>query len=126
MNTLICPNCGCSLVRLGISQDKAVPYNHGGEEYFFCCQACVDVFTTDPRKYLEKISDLVVCPSCLAEKPVERAVKSTIAGKQVPFCGCPYCVEMFEKDPDFYTKRLEGTVPNEGVFNHEGCSVRPE
>ncbi len=52
MNTSICPNCGCALVRLGISKDKAVPYNHGGEEYFFCCQGCVDVFIIDPPKYV--------------------------------------------------------------------------
>ncbi len=126
MKTLICPNCGCSLVRLGISKDKAVAHNYGGEEYFFCCQGCVDVFTTDPPKYLKRTSDVIVCPSCLAEKPLERAIKVTLAGQEVHTCGCPYCTEVFQKDPDFYIKRLEGTIPNEGVFDHEGCSVRPE
>jgi len=39
----------------------------------------------------------------------------------------PYCAEVFGKDPDFYIKRLEGTIPNEGVvLDHEACCIRPE
>ena len=114
MKTLICPTCGCSLVRLGISKENAVAYRYNSAEYHFCCQGCVDVFITDPQKYLQKSNDMIVCPSCLAEKPLERAVKSTVAGQEVHFCGCPYCEEVFQKDPDFYIKRLEGTIPNEG------------
>ena len=30
MRTPICPHCGCGLVRLGISKDKAVHYEHDG------------------------------------------------------------------------------------------------
>jgi len=51
MKTLICPTCGCSLVRLGISKEKAFPHSYNSEEYRFCCQACVDLFTIDPQKY---------------------------------------------------------------------------
>ncbi|MGH7449898.1 MAG: YHS domain-containing protein, partial [bacterium] len=69
MNTLICPTCGCSLVRLGVARDRAVAYRYHDQEYHFCCRACVDIFITDPEKYLQETSDLVVCPSCLAEKP---------------------------------------------------------
>lgn len=47
MKTLICPTCGCSLVRLGISKNKSVAQHHDGEEYRFCCQGCIDVFITD-------------------------------------------------------------------------------
>jgi hypothetical protein len=28
------------------------------------------VFATDPERYLAQIRDVVVCPACLAEKPV--------------------------------------------------------
>ena len=126
IRTVICPNCGCSLVRLGISKDKAVPYSYDGNEYFFCCQGCLDLFVTDPQKYLQRTSDLIVCPSCLAEKPLERAEKFEATGGEVHFCGCPYCAEVFRKDPDFYIKRLEDTIPGDGVFGHEGCSIRPE
>ncbi len=38
----------------------------------------------------------------------------------------PYCA-VFEKDPDFYIKRLEGTIPNESVvLDHEAWCIRPE
>jgi len=127
MKTLICRTCGCSLVRLGISNGQAVTYSHNGEEHHFCCQGCTDVFITDPQKYLEETSNLIVCPSCLAEKPPDMAVKLEIAGQEVDFCRCPYCAEVFGNDPDFYMKRLAGTIANEGaVLDHEGCCIRPE
>ncbi len=127
METLICRTCGCSLVRLGISKEQAVTYSHSGEEHHFCCQGCTDLFITDPQKYLEETNNLIVCPSCLAEKPPDMAVKLEIAGQEMDFCRCPYCAEVFEKDPDFYIKRLEGTIANEGaVLDHEGCCIRPE
>ncbi len=83
MKTLICPTCGCSLVRLGISKDKATPYTYNDEEYYFCCQGCADIFVTDPDKYLQELSELIVCPVCLAEKPKDVAVKLEIAGQEV-------------------------------------------
>ncbi len=126
METRICPTCGCSLVRLGVTDDQSVAYQHGGKEHHFCCQGCLDVFVTDPEKYLRQMSDLVVCPTCLAEKPRERAVKLEVAGQEGYFCGCPYCAELFRKNPDFYIMRLEGAIPHEGVLGHEGCCVRPE
>ncbi len=127
MKTLICRTCGCSLVRLGISNDQAVAYSHNGEEHHFCCQGCTDLFITDPTKYLQDTDNLIVCPSCLAEKPLDMAVKLEIAGQEVHFCRCPYCAEVFENDPDFYMKRLAGTIVNEGaVLDHEGCCIRPE
>jgi len=126
MKTLICPTCGCSLVRLGVNKEKAATFRYNNEEYFFCCQGCVDLFTTDPQKFLRETNDLIVCPTCLAEKPLNTAIKVQIAGLEVHFCRCPYCAEVFQKAPEFYTQRLEGTIPNEGVLDHEGCCVRPE
>ena len=126
MNTLICSTCRCSLVRLGVSNDKAATYVSSGKEYSFCCQKCGDVFRADSQKYLQVPVDLIViCPTCLGEKPVEWAVKSRIAGQDAHFCGCPLCTEAFQKNPEFYVNRLEGTVPNEGVLDNEGSSVRP-
>ncbi len=125
METLICSTCGCSLVRLGVSKEDSVVHHHNGENYRFCCQGCVDVFITDPEKYLKDTNDLIVCPTCLAEKPRQRSATFTYAGQEVPYCRCPYCAEVFQKNPDFYIARLEGTIPNEGVLDHEGGSVRP-
>ena len=126
MTTLICPYCGCSLVRLGISEEKAATYIHDGTEYQFCCQGCVGLFTTDPEKYLLETSDLIVCPTCLAEKPLNSAVKLNIGEQQVHFCRCPYCAEVFQKKPAFYLDRLKGMTPHEGVLDHDGCCVRPD
>ncbi len=125
MKTLICPTCGCSLVRLGIGREKAAVGRHNSEEYYFCCQGCADLFATDPAKFLEETKNLIVCPTCLAEKPRQLAVTLETGGEVVHFCRCPYCAEVFQKDPDYYMKRLQGTIPNEGVFDHEGCCVRP-
>ena len=126
MKTLICPACGCSLVRLGISKDKAVAHDHNDEKLHFCCQGCVDVFITDPHKYLKETNDLIVCPACLVEKPREWAVKLNFSGLEVHFCRCTHCAEVFQENPDFYIQRLEGIIPNEGVLDHEGCCIRPD
>ena len=125
MNTLICRTCGCSLVRLGISNDQAVFHTHDGGEYPFCCQACVDLFVTDPQKYAQETDDLIVCLSCLAEKPRQSAARLEHEGKEVFFCRCPYCAELFQDYPEYYIERLEGKIPFEGVLGNEGCCVRP-
>ena len=126
MKTLICPTCGCSLVRLGVSKEKSVTNRSNGQEYHFCCQGCADLFTADPAKHLEQTKDLVVCPTCLAEKPIKSAVTMNVGGQEIHFCRCPYCAEVFQKNPEFYIQRLEGIIPNEGVLDHDGCCVRPE
>ena len=126
MKTLICPTCGCSLVRLGISKENAVAHSHGGQEYRFCCQGCVDLFITDPEKCLQETGELIVCPTCLAEKPEASAVTMKIGQHEVQFCRCPHCAQLFEKNPDFYVQRLDGLIPNEGVLDHEGCCIKPE
>ncbi len=115
MKTLICPYCGCSLVRLGISKEKAARYGYDGTEYHFCCQDCADAFAADPEQHLQRTKDLVVCPTCLAEKTPELTFTFEYAGQEVPYCGCPYCREVFLKAPDYYFKRLEGTEAMEGV-----------
>ena len=125
MNTLICRTCGCSLVRLGISNDQAVFHTHDGGEYPFCCQACVDLFVTDPQKYAQETDDLIVCPTCLAEKPRRSAARLEYAGREVHFCRCPYCAELFQEGPDYYIDRLEGNIPYEGVLGADSCCVRP-
>ncbi len=125
MTSHICRTCGCSLVRLGITNDQATVHSHNGEDQFFCCQGCLELFVADPPRYLEETSDLIVCPSCLAEKPRKWASKVMINAQEVFFCRCPYCPELFQKNPDYYQKRLEGTIPFDGVVGHEGCSTRP-
>jgi len=126
MNTLICPTCGCSLVRLGISKDMASTGQYNGEELYFCCDGCTDLFDSDPERYVKETNDLIVCPTCLAEKPKTSATKINIGGRDVYFCRCPHCMNLYKKDPEFYMNRLEGMIPNEGVLDHDGCCIRPD
>lgn len=108
----ICRTCGCSHTRLGISEENAVSLFHQGQRCHFCCQECLDVFETDPQKYLQETDDLVVCPACLAEKPLNRAVRFELGHYEVHFCRCPKCVEVFRENPEFYVKRLQGDISN--------------
>ena len=105
--TPICPTCSCSLIRLGISSDRWTKLIYEDKEYFFCCQACVDLFNQKPSRYLKEIENLVVCPTCLAEKTLQQTVRMEIAEWEVFFCRCPHCPEMFKKKPDYYVKRLQ-------------------
>ncbi len=111
-NELICPTCGCSLVRLGISKDKSIVSSYNGKDYHFCCDGCVKIFTNFPEKYLEEIKDKVVCPICLAEKSIIHTVKLNHNGNIIHFCRCPHCINEFNKNPDYFIKRISGTLPN--------------
>jgi len=110
MKTTICPTCGCSLLRLGISKDKAATYTHGDKEYWFCCVGCVTLFREDPEKLLAETGDLVVCPTCLAEKPVSSTVTIIHEEIDLHFCRCPHCLDKFYTNPDYYIKRLTGQI----------------
>ena len=79
---------------------------------------CVDLFARDPEKSLQETEDVVVCPTCLGEKPLERSIPFEWAGHEMGFCRCPYCLEEFQKDPDRYLARLEGKIPFETVLRH--------
>lgn len=123
MNTIICPTCGCSLVRLGVSREKASTYNYDGKKLYFCCEGCTDLFKENSQKYLNQTKDLIVCPTCLAEKPRNFATKLNIEGEDVYFCHCPHCIDLYKKDTGFYINRLKGNTPNQGVLGHDGCCI---
>jgi len=108
IKTPICPTCGCSLVRLGISKDRASSYHYGGEEHLFCCEGCIEVFKTAPEEYLREVSGLVVCPVCLAEKRVEATTRLEHEGEILHFCRCPHCKQEFDKNPERFVARLAG------------------
>lgn len=113
MQTPICPSCGCSLARLGLKDADVVRHRHAGTEYRFCCRGCLEIFTRNPDKYIQEICDVVVCPSCLAEKPRAWAVSYEHEGTTVHFCRCPHCLDAFKRDPDRLLRRLRG-LENEG------------
>lgn len=106
MDSAICPYCSCSLARLGITREAATAFTHRGEELLFYCQGCLQGFYEDPERYLAEIRELIVCPSCLAEKPRALAVAVEHGEEQVYFCRCPHCAERFEKEPEQLLARL--------------------
>lgn len=107
IRTPICPTCGCSLARLDVSRENAARGRHEGTEYLFCCKGCREIFATDPERYLTQIRDVVVCPTCLAEKPMAVMVAVEYEGTIVHFCGCPGCLNTFRRDPERVLARLE-------------------
>jgi YHS domain-containing protein len=121
MTTRICPTCGCSLVRLGIPNDQQPSLNHDGVPYRFCCTGCSDLFAADPDRYVRETANLVVCPTCLAEKPISATVAVEMNGGDQRFCRCPGCIVAFRKNPTFYLQRLQGEQPHAGVFAGPSC-----
>ena len=107
VRSVLCPTCGCSLVRLESAAKKAIHAAHERDLYFFCCEGCADRFRTDPERYLARIQDIVVCPSCLGEKPLSMTIAVEHEGRTVHFCECPYCIENFERDVEGLLARLE-------------------
>ena len=121
MKTLICPTCGCSLVRLGISEDEAIAHSHEGREYYFCCDGCLEHFITDPRKHLRETGDLLVCPVCLTEKPLSLTKELELDEEVFYFCRCPHCMDAFNKNPEYYIRRLKGEEDYPGTFKAACC-----
>jgi YHS domain-containing protein len=110
MNKLICPACGCSLVRLRVRPQPSLAVLHGGSEYFCCCAGCRELFLGDPERYLEEAALLEICPVCLAEKPVAHTVRIEHEGRVLHFCRCPHCAEEFRRRPEHYLALAEGAL----------------
>ena len=121
MKTLICPTCGCSLVRLGIGRDEAAAYSYGSKEYYFCCDGCLEQFIADPEKHLHETQGLIVCPVCLTEKSLNLTRQLEFDGGTLHFCRCPLCMKEFNKNPEYYIKRLAGEEEYTGTFK-AACS----
>lgn len=119
METPICPACGCSLIRLGISQKKAVPHQYQEKNYWFCCAGCLDLFKINPEQLLNETSNLTVCPVCLAEKPDNNTVEYEFNGMLFNFCRCPHCLDAFNKSQDYFIKRLAWQTNYAGIFRDQ-------
>ncbi|MBX3178360.1 MAG: YHS domain-containing protein [Candidatus Hydrogenedentes bacterium] len=121
--TPICPGCLSSLVRLGMHKPTAVAHNYRGREYYFCCRDCVDLFERDAERYLLELKDLIVCPVCLGERYLRSAGLAVVDGVSYYTCRSPRCQAYLAEAPEFYMKRLAGTVKNQGVRDHDGMPL---
>jgi len=116
MKTMICATCGCSLIRLGISNEQAVNFEFQSVSYAFCCQGCLKFFKQNPEKYLKETANIEVCPTCLAEKPASFTVPILLDGHKFYFCRCPYCLDTFNESPQYFIDRLAGKTDFKGLF----------
>ncbi|MGR9117403.1 MAG: YHS domain-containing protein [Gammaproteobacteria bacterium] len=125
MITPICPACGCSLIRLGIAQTKAVSYHYREKRYWFCCEGCLELFKTNPEQLLNETSNLTVCPVCLAEKPIKNTVEHAFNGTLFNFCQCHHCLDVFNQDQEYFIKRLAWQTNYAGIFGEQdGCCAK--
>ncbi len=83
----------------------------------------MELFITDPDRYLSDTGDLIVCPVCLTEKSPNLATKLEFENKDLYFCRCPLCMEAFQKNSEFYIRRLRGLEDHPGTFE---AACRPE
>ncbi len=116
MNTMICATCGCSLIRIGISNEQAVKFEYNLVSYVFCCQGCLTLFKESPDNLLRETNDIDVCPTCLTEKRKEIMISVLINKQEIHFCRCPYCFDTFKKKPQYYIDRLQGKSDFKGLF----------
>lgn len=105
-----------------ITKENRVMRKYQGMEYSFCCGGCAELFDKTPDALLEETKNLVVCPSCLAEKPIDQTISFNHKGEDIHFCRCPYCMTVFEGDSEYFIKRLSGEIKYTGVFTEgRGC-----
>jgi YHS domain-containing protein len=104
---------------LGISNAQAVRYEYPSISYVFCCQGCLKLFKQAPQLYLKETTDIVVCPTCLTEKPIAYTQTIQFDGKALHFCRCPYCLDTINKNPRDYLDRLAGKTDLKGLFGDD-------
>lgn len=122
MKLKICPTCGCSLVRLGIKSTPRLSIKYKDQDYFFCCEGCIEQFQNNEEKYIAEIKNLIICPVCLAEKPENQVVSILYNERHFLFCRCPQCVLEFNKNPGYFIDRLNEKIPYKGVFEISCCN----
>ncbi len=118
------PVCGMTVV----PEKAAASLEHGGKNYYFCCQGCATKFQSDPEKYLQLghqpsmqhmssgglislgtakpasagVTASVRDPVCgMTVDPAKAAAKYEYQGQAYYFCN-PKCEERFKADPEKY------------------------
>jgi YHS domain-containing protein len=64
------------------------------------------IFANSPKNYLREIKNNVVCPTCLGEKSIKHTVNLSHNGTSYYFCRCPHCISEFNKNPEYFIKRI--------------------
>lgn len=140
------PVCGMTVN----PETAAARVEHGGKNYYFCCQGCATKFQSDPEKYLQpghsasmqhisgsglvslgaaKPATATVVtvkdPVCgMTVDPSEAAGKYEYQGQTYYFCN-PKCEERFKADPEKYLRRVgqADVAPKSAIYI---CPMDPE
>src|SRR5438445_492836 len=78
--TLVDPVCG-----MRVPADPAKSVSHDGTSYYFCSTRCMERFSADPRRYLEKEKPPETVPGAIYTCPMHPEVRQVGPGN------CPKC-----------------------------------
>lgn len=99
-----------------------------GREFRFCCGGCKTRFLADPKKYIEKVDELVIADQlprypatarCLVmtnevlpdpKGPDAKDCKLVVVRNRLVRLCCAKCVRMFKSDPKKYIEALDKVV----------------
>lgn len=109
--TITCPVSGEKVLK----SEAVGPHTYNDNEYYFCCNGCMEKFKKDPETYLNKTTDLV----CGMSVDKRNALKASVDGKDYYFCS-EGCKKAFEKDPNAYSMKAMKTTHQHGE-SCEGC-----
>lgn len=56
------------------------------------------------------------CPTCLTENPKALTVSIQFEGEELHFCRCPYRLDTFKNNLQYYLDRLVGKKEFKGLF----------
>jgi len=98
--TITCPVSGEKVLK----SEAAGPYKYNDNEYYFCCNGCLEKFKNDPEAYLNKTEDLI-CGMTIDKRT---AKKVSYEGKDFHFCS-DNCKAEFEKDPKAHVMKAMKT-----------------
>ena len=112
-----------SIVQISVVQETLFnpKIRFSAKGYQYIGRGCLEHFITDPRKHLRETGDLLVCPVCLTEKPLSLTKELELDEEVFYFCRCPHCMDAFNKNPEYYIRRLKGEEDYPGTFKAACC-----
>jgi Cu+-exporting ATPase len=85
-------------------------HEHNGTRYYFCCDGCLEMFTSNPAKYLQKAAP-AIDPVCGMKVNAQTAKWVHVHGGNKYYFCCEGCLEKFRSDPAKYIKEPAPVVP---------------
>jgi len=93
--------------------NKSLKGEANGQEFYVCCEGCLDTVKKNPSAYLKpadgaktaflgKGDGIETCP--VTGEPVNKSLKGEANGQTFYVC-CEGCIDTVKKDPDAYLKK---------------------